>query len=466
MTTRTAPARLAAVTGAEMCRLTVRTTDRRCDLALPATAPIGELLPLVIGEQPGQPDPSAWVLQRLGGPPLDPGATPESLGLYDGDVLYVSPAAVPLPEAEFDDVSVGVAQIVGARSDQWRPELTRLLLLAAAIAVAVAFGIVAAQSRSHALTAVWCGSAAVGLTAWSSVINRVLADRVSAVTCGLGACLLGALAGLGAVRAPAGLFTVDHTALALVGVCTAVPAAVLSAVGRLPITLFGTVAGWGTALCVGAVLASAFHWDAAQSAAVLAVVVFATAARGVRIVLRLARLRAPLLPRTAQELQQDVDPEPKAVVGARGARAVACLNALFLTAAALSAAASVTLARRPGWIGWTLAVVLSISVLLRSGAVTSAWQRAPLALAGLVGLVAVAAARAGHTSPAVRTMVLLGLLLGAAGLLAASRLMPGRRLLPVWGQTADVLEMWTAVGLVPLLLELFHVFSHIRSLIH
>ena len=57
-------------------------------------------------------------------------------------------------------------------------------------------------------------------------------------------------------------------------------------------------------------------------------------------------------------------------------------------------------------------------------------------------------------------------LLGCAALYAASRLMPGRRLLPIWGHLADLLEMWSAVAIVPLLLQLFHVYAHIRDLIH
>jgi type VII secretion integral membrane protein EccD len=182
--------------------------------------------------------------------------------------------------------------------------------------------------------------------------------------------------------------------------------------------------------------------------------------------LRFARLRAPLLPRTAQELQQDIDPEPQALVAARSERAVGYLNILFLATALLVVAACVLLARESGWIGWTLALVLSAAVLLRSAAVTSAWQRGPLALAGLIGLGTVAVARTSGAGASARIMVLICLLLGAAGLYAASRLAPGRRLLPIWGHLADLLEMWTAIALVPLLLQLFHAYSHFRSMVH
>jgi hypothetical protein len=138
MSTRSAPARLSSVAGVEVCRLTVQTPDRRCDLALPVVAPIGEVLPVVLADPAADTDHGAWVLQRLGGPPLDTGATPEGLGLLDGTTLYLSPAAMPLPEAEFDDVSDGLAQSVSARADQWRPEFSRYLLLAAALVATAA----------------------------------------------------------------------------------------------------------------------------------------------------------------------------------------------------------------------------------------------------------------------------------------------------------------------------------------
>lgn len=466
MSTRTAPVRLATA-GVELCRLTVQTPGRRCDVALPVVAPIGELLPLLLDDPHAEDEPFAWVIQRLGGPPLDPGATPEILGLYDGATLYVNPATVPLPEAEFDDVSVAVAEFVGARGDQWRPEFSRYLLLAAAImAVGALCAVSAASARSHPLNMAWCVAAGLGLTAWSVIAQRVLDDRVTAVASGLGACAIGILTGFVLAKTKAGMFALDHKSVALIGMCALVPAVAVCAIGRLPLTLFGTVAAWAAAGLLGDVMTTGFAWSAAQTAAVLAVFMHASGARGVRTALRSAGLRAPLLPRTAAELQQDIDPEPQTVVAQRVARVVAFLNVLFLTTSLLAATACALLARLPGWIGWTLALLLSVAVLLRSSVVTTAWQRAPLALAGLAGLAALLIVRTAGASSSARGLVLFGVLLGAAALCAGSRFMPGRRMLPVWGHLADLLEVWTAVALLPLLLQLFHVYTYIRSQIH
>jgi type VII secretion integral membrane protein EccD len=465
MSTRTGPARLAGV-GVEMCRLTVQTPDRRCDVALPVAASIGELLPLVVEDERTDTEHLTWVIQRLGGPPLDPGATPEGLGLYDGATLYVNPSLLPLPEAEFDDVSVGVAEAVSARGDQWRPEFSRYLLLGAAIMAVAVLCVIALRGRSHPVDVGWCVAAGAGLTVWAVLGQRVFDDRVIALVSGFSACVVGALAGLAFAHPRAGMFVIDTRSIALAGVCTLVPAAVIAAVGRLPVALFATIAAWAAAGALGSALTAGFGWTAAQGAAVLAVFVFAGGPRGVRAMLRFAGLRAPLLPRTAAELQEDIDPVPRAAVAERGTRVVAFLNVLFLTSALLCAVACVLLSGEPGWIGWTLAVVLSVAVLLRSAVVTSAWQRAPLTLAGQIGLAAVVISHTAGADVASLALVLFGILLGAAGLCAASLLLPGRRILPVWGHLADLFETWSAVALLPLLLQLFHVYAHIRSLIH
>jgi type VII secretion integral membrane protein EccD len=244
----------------------------------------------------------------------------------------------------------------------------------------------------------------------------------------------------------------------------AAPALVLCA-ARLPLSLFGAVAGCGLTAVLGVALAGGLHWDATRTATVLAVAAFATGPLGLRIALRAAHLWVPQLPRSTQDLQRDIEPEEQAVVTHRTGRAVGLLNSLFVTAAVLSAVACALLAREPGWIGWALAGALCAAVLLRARALTVAWQRTSLALSGAAGLGFLVVARSAGAAPAGRALLLSGLLLAAAGLVAASRRQPRRRLLPVWGFSADVLETWTAIALVPLLFQLLHVYAHLRTLI-
>ena len=462
----TSTTRLASTGAVEVCRLTVKTPQRRFDLALPVSAGIGELLPLVVaGALPEEGD-AAWVIQRLGGPPLDPGSTPENLGMHDGEVLYVNRADQLLPEADFDDVTVGVAQVVAARRDQWRPEFSRYLILAAALIALAGFTVAVDSSRPHWLVPLWYAVAAAVLTAWGCVVGRILKDHISGLIIGVSACALGALSGLAAHHAAAGLFTLDRGAVLLLGVGTAVPAVVLATAGRLPAVVFGTLAALGVSAAVGGALAAGLDWDAVRIASLLAVVVFATALTDLRIVLRVARLRVPLLPRTAQELQEGIEPEPQDLVKRRTDRAVRYLDVLFLTASGLTVVAGFLLARWPGWIGWTLAGVLATAVLLRARTLTIAWQRAPLALSGMACAAFVVVGRVSGAGSSARALVLFAVLVAAAALFAASRLLPGRRMLPVWGRTAELLETWTAIALVPLLLQMLHVYAYFRSLIH
>jgi type VII secretion integral membrane protein EccD len=464
MTARTAAPRLASGVGVEVCRLTVRSAERSCDLALPVSAAVGEVLPLIVPDAEPEESKAGYVLQRLGGPPLDPGATPESLGLRDGDVLYVNPMSDVLPEAEFDDVSVGVAQVVAARSDQWRSEFTGPLLLGAAGVAVIAFCAVAVHSPAHWLAAFSLVLAAGALTVWAALAPQLRADKVTVVVSGVAACAVGGIAGLSTRDAAGGLFTLDRKALVALGLGAVLPALILC-VARLPLTIFGTLVGCGVTAALGAGLAGALHWDATRTAALLAVIVFATGQLHLRIILRATRLWVPQLPRSTQELQQDIEPEAQAVVTQRTERAVGMLNSLFMTAAVLNIVACALLARQPGWIGLTLGGVLCAAVLLRARALTGAWQRTALALSGATGFAFLVVTQSATADPGSRALLLLGLLLVAAGLVAVAQRLPRRRLLPVWGYIADLLETWTAIALVPLLLQLLHVYAHLRGLI-
>ncbi len=463
--TPTPTARL-AVGGIDLSRITVAGPERRADLAIPATATLGELLPIVVRNVAGDDAAdSSWVLQRLGGPPLDFGATAESLDLREGEVLYLTPASAPVPEFDFDDVGVGVAHAVSARADHWRPAFSRLLLLAASGLAAGAFAVGTGDVRPALAQALCYGLAAVVLGIGAVLGNRLTDDRAMGVAAGIGACAFAVLTGFAARHGSAGLFTVDRRTLMIAGCVTASVALLVTVLGRLPADVFGTIAATALSAAVGAAAAQAFHLRAAVVATTLATVLYAATTLNLRIALRVARIRVALLPRTAEELQQDIDPVPQSDITARTARAVTHLNVLFLTCAAVYVAAFAQSVREPGWIGLTFGAVLSGAVLLRARGLTLAWQRAPVALSGIAGLCLVLLAVIRQQSPGGRVMLLLALLACAGGLLAAARLLPGRRLLPMWGQLADRLETVAAIAVVPLLLQLFHAYARLRALI-
>jgi type VII secretion integral membrane protein EccD len=295
--------------------------------------------------------------------------------------------------------------------------------------------------------------------------SRLAGDRESGTVVGLGACAFAGLAGFAARHGSSGLFTLDRKALAISGCAAAAIALLVAVAGRLPLSVFGTVTGAGLCAAVGAGAAGAFNASAVSVAAVMAVVLYALTTVSLRIALRAARLRVALLPRTAEELQEDIDPVPEAMLTARTGRAVDYLNALSFTCAAVYVTAFAQLVRAHGLVSWILAAVFSAAILLRAQSLTLAWQRAPLALSGATGLVLVALHLVGHRPPTGRTVAALLLLLCVSALLAAAQWMPGRRLLPIWGQVADIAQLWSSIVLIPLLLQLLHVYSHFRALI-
>lgn len=462
--TATAP-RLASG-GTDQCRITVAGPQRRVDLAIPATATVGELLPVMVKHTAG-PDAAdrAWVLQRLGGAVLDFGATAESLDLHEGEVLYLSPQSAPLPEFDFDDVSVGVAHAVAARADRWRPVFSRVLLLmvSALAAATFAIGVAGIPTTSTRITLYALACALLGAGAVAQ--RRRGADRIGSTVVGLGACCFAALTGFAARHGAHGLFTIDRQAMMIAGCAVAAVAIGVAVAGQLPTGAFGAVAATGVCAAVGAAVASATDVSATAIVAIVAVVLYAATTVNLRIALRVARLRVALLPRTAEELQQDIDPVPEALVTKRTGRAVGHLDALFITCSLVYAAACAQLVRQPGWAGVTLAAVLGLTVLLRARSLNLAWQRVPMAVSGAAGLALAALRIISGLGSSNRTTGLLALLVCAVALLAASGELPGRRLLPIWGQLADNLELLGSVALLPLLLQVFHVYAHFRALI-
>jgi type VII secretion integral membrane protein EccD len=463
----------AAVRHQESCRLTVVGPVRRADLTVPATATVGELLPLLLRHVASGSAGEPWVLQRIGEDPLDPDQTPETLELRHGDVLYLRPASDALPALVFDDVAVGVAGAVNGRIDSWRPEFTkRLLLGAAGLALAgFALGVLVVPGRPD--PAVYFGGVALAATVVSVLAANLLGDVAIGLLTGLAAVVFAAAGGLLArTRTTAASFqgtgyrlSLTPSHVLLTGASVAAVAAVVLFVSRrasaaaytgaLTVAIAAVAGGW---------LAQTAHWDAASVAGLLAVVVFMAGTLGARMVLRAVRLRAPYPPANAEELQLDIEPEPAARLIARTELAVSYLNGLTAGSAAVCVVAFAQLNRDPSWPGWLLSALLGMALLLRARILVGVWQRASLTVAGAFGLVIMLVSLAAHAAPQQRLILLLALPAVAVVLLVAARQLPGRRLLPVWGHVGDISDLLVSVALLPVLLQLVHAFAFFRSL--
>ncbi|GAA3758783.1 type VII secretion integral membrane protein EccD [Streptomyces tremellae] len=471
-----------SVSTSDVCRITVEGPTGRADLALPVATPLSALLPTLLRhvgtaqERTNAP----WVVQRLGEEPLDLDGSPESLALRHGDVLYLRPADEPLPGLYFDDISDGVAHAVADRPDLWRPELTRGLALAVGGLALAALGVTAFRAGPGVLATAACGATAAVLAAVCAIIARAGADRVTVGAAGLGSLVFAALTGFAPFHAAAvpagglppgahghaalGPFALGSHGLLVAAGAVAVLAGTLLALRVLPFTLPGTFLVCAIAAAVGVAVARVGGIDAVQASGVVAVAMFVLGHFGPRLTLRAARLRVPQLPRTAEELQQGIDPEDEESVTRRVNIASSYLNTLSISSALVYSVAFAALVREGGWIGWLLPLVFCAAVLLRARGLGGAFQRIPMTLVGAFGLAVVALTRLAPLSTTAHAVV-LGVLLAAAGLLlvAAWRL-PTGRLLPVWGHLGDIAETLTAVALLPLLLQALHVYAFFRQL--
>jgi type VII secretion integral membrane protein EccD len=452
--------------GADVCRLTVEGPAGRVDLAVPTSLPIAALIPVVLRSLVADPDQfgAHWLLQRLGEEPLNGEGTPQSLDLRHGDVLHLRPVEAPMPGLHFDDIADGVAHATGQRSDRWRPDLTRRLLLGVALLALATLAWDVLHSGAGWLAAVWCGVSAVVLVAGALLAPRRAASEGSAVVAGVGGYVFAALTGLTIGRASHAGHHVGLAALLLAGTCAALVALVMLVTRRLPLVVSMTMLVTAVVAGVEAVVGVALGRDAVRTATVVAVALYVLGHFGPRLALRTARLRVPQLPHNVAELQQDIAPLPDEVVTRRVTAANAHLTALSLTSSVAFAIAFWLLAHDREWIGWVLTVVLGIAVLMRARELTSAWQRIPAAVAGALGLALVLSVRVAPD----RTLLWSGavcVLLAAVGLLlvAAWRL-PTGRLLPVWGQLGDTVQMITVIALLPLTCQVLHVYGYFRSL--
>ncbi|WP_128429824.1 type VII secretion integral membrane protein EccD [Streptomyces cyaneus] len=464
-TAASSPSRTGHGGTADVCRLTVSAAKGRTDLAVPVTATVASLLPVVVKPSVNEEDLGGrWALQRLGEAPLDLDGTPETLGLRDGDVLYLRPKDDLLSELRFDDVADGVSTALNAQRDRWRPELTRRLCLVLACLALASLAAMVVATGPQLLTTLTCGLLAVGLIVGCGLVTKNLEDRAMGTITGLGACLFAALAGLSAVAGPAGLFAPGRLDGLLTATFTGVAAAAVLATGRVPIPVFGTLLMLAGTVEVGSFLSIVLGWDATRVAAVLAATLFALSPILPRLALFAARLRVVELPHNAEELQQGIDPLPEPLVNRRAAAADGYLSVFFLSSAAVFIVASALLVQAPNWSGWVFAAVFSPAVLLRARAVGNASQRIALVIAGALGAILVVLSLTLHAGPVVQAGTMIGLFAVAALLLTGAWRLPGARLRPIWGRLGEIFEGLTALALIPLLLQVLNVYAYFRSL--
>ncbi len=456
----------------EVCRLVLLGPASAVEVAVPAHVPLADLMPTLLGHlgpelaNRGHAH-GGWVLQRLGEPPLAEDLGTAALGLYDGDVLYLRGRSAQLPPVDFDDLVDGVATGVKARADRWRAGATRRLVLAlAGVALAVGAGVVPAAGAGR-LAAAAGGIVAAVLLLAATAASRAWGDALAGRLIAAGAIGFAAMAGLilpaGVRAAPWGPALLTGPGVLAAGAAAAAVALLARAAVGGPARGFLATAGAGTLVAVGGLLSTVARVDQAGAAAVVLATALLLAVAVPVLSARLAGLRIRPLPSSAAEFQQDIDPEPSGTVLAGTDSAIGYLVAMYAGLAAVETGCLAVLAAAPGWAAQALTLVASFLLLLNGRDLAGAWQRLATLGPGLIGAVAVLAARTAATTPAHRLGVVAALVLAACLLVAAARTLPGRRLLPYWGRLADLGQSAAAIAVVPLVLAVLRLYARVRA---
>lgn len=464
---------------AELCRITVFGPAGRADLAVPVSISVAGLLPVLLKHTT---DPSehvvggveitgerSWVLQRLGEPAFDPEGTPESLEWLEGDTFYLRPAENPLPELAFDDVSDGMATALSRQKDRWKPEFSRWLFLTLGVIATAVTAVLAAEAGSTLSAALTAAVIGVLLAGASVPVSRKIGDQPLALVFAVPGLAHLALAGAISADGAAAAFDLRPGSVALGGLVLLAASGVLLGAAmlwapRLPVVPLGALLGTGLAAFLGMRLYLDMQLKAESTAGICAVIALAVLVGVPKLVIRMARLRGPQLPRTAEELQADIDPLDAEQIIERTKNADRYLTAFMATAALVFMSCYPVLFEAPGWAPTTLGVLITVSALVRSGGFLNAWQRIALVVAGVVGCVDILLTFGESLTFAWRVVALSVVLVVLIALVLAVLRPQTRRLVPIWVQRAHWIESVVAAATVPVLLQILGVYAWARGL--
>jgi type VII secretion integral membrane protein EccD len=453
---------------ADLCRVTLVATRGRFDVALPATLPLAYMLPTLLRQAGEELADSGvghggWALQRLGGWPLDTGQSAAALGLQDGEVLYLRPRQHELPPPVFDDVVEAIGWTLAERTHRWDAAATRAAaLVATGVVLALGAGVALLAGPPYYAAAGATGLVAILLLLGAATVSRALGNAPAAALLGCAALLYGFLAGLLGLLGPDKLADAGGPAV-LAGASVALIAVLVAIAG----------VGGGEPVFLGAGLVavvvflaslSAGHTSAAGVAAVALGLAFLAAPAIPGAAYRLARLPAPFLPTTAEDLRQANTTLPAARLSERSLVADRYVTALVAGCALVIVGTAPFLATASGWAPTTLVGVAALLALLRMRLFTGRAQRVWLLGAALAAAAAAVTMLATHLGNRPARSGLIVATLVVAFLVVGFAVRPERPPSPPRARLLDILEIVFAVATIPLVLDVLGVYAYVRSL--
>ncbi|MCX5400456.1 type VII secretion integral membrane protein EccD [Streptomyces sp. NBC_00102] len=456
-----------------LCRLTVRAPDKTVDLSVPADIPVADLLPAVLayagdGLAEAGVDHDGWVLQRLGGRPLDHEATLEAQDAHDGEVFYLRPHAEALPEVRLDDLVDGIYTTMRDQPFGWTPLIgKRVLLTLAALCQLLALVVLALSDASGIVIALAAFAFGMLTLGGAAAASRAIGDAGAGAT--LGVMVPAFLASAGWTLPGGQLSGPDlHEVLGarLLAASTSAAAGAVLAVAAVAAfaTVFLALAAVAGAGALGGVLLLVADLPPEHASGILAVTAVVFGAFVPSLSFRLAGLRMPPIPTNAEDLQEGIEPHEPRVVAERSVLADGWMTGLYAAAGIICAVCVAGLAVRADLAQNVTTATLSLLLLLHARGLGNTLQRLSLITPALLGAASLTRTTFLDATPGYRLLLVAGLLAVTAALAIASWTVPGTRMLPYWGRAAELAHSTAAIALLPLALWVLGVYGTLRAL--
>lgn len=462
----------------DLSRVTIISTSRRVDLALPGSVSLSDLMPSILrfsGLETNAPTEAvnAWVLQRFGSDPFDLYTPIDKLHIRDGETLYLRHREGAIPDAAFDDVVDAVAGATNSRPS-WAPRHSQRVGLALMLTVLVGAPLVAImgalRSENLALAGAAVGSAAfLSFAAFIGAVSLARAARETrTATClAWGSVALAAITGwfladlLSQGPTPLALQLILASSLVL---ATSAGNALAARVHAMPL-LSAALAALFT------ITSSAFMMLFLDKEVEVAGITMTSMAFLTTFLptlsYRIAGIALPNLPVTTEAMLADETPVQSDIVE-RAVLADRLLGAMLISST-ISAVLSSLIVIRQGTIWATVLVLcLGLAFLLRARAFVGLTQRLGLLLGGailtIVGVLALALSSSSSSS-VLGVVLLFGCGLPLTYLFAHYSARTYNRVLsPTWGRWGDIFEWLAIMGIVPALLGVLDLYAYFGAM--
>ncbi len=446
-------------------RVTIVSPDRRVDLSLPGSVPVGELMPQLLDlctDHHDRISALAWTLRPVGGARLAWASSLESSQVPDGTILELCPRSHAAARSTVEDVRDATEDAVDQTVGSWsRRDSSTVAVLTLTVLAGILLASPALWTTSSG-NGVPTAAATAGALLWGCLhlARRDLTVAAHALLA-LGLAWTGALVLVATSPAALGAaaLTPAHRA-ALIG------AAVLGAAAAVGWTASQLVA-WSAAAAVGfgAVLGWAALDLAGRSAdeAIAVGTVLGILSLGV---LPRASLAAGGLAGLDYVVRSRGGVDPSLVV-ATIARSRALLTGALLATAGLTAAGAVRLEFAGSSMQVAHAAAIALCLVLRARAFTQFRHVLTLVLAGTGALLVQLASDLFSATPRITTSALLASVLVWAAVLARGGLSSGTDVTGARGRRLlDVFESLAVATLIPLMAGNLSILDWVRELVN